>query len=1192
MLTNYGVMDLKKTVKSICAVALCLNLIFAVFSWLEAVALSDGGDIYYVDSVYGSDKNDGLSSQRAWKSLEKVSSTVFSSGDKILFRAGCVFSGQLFPKGSGSADKPIIIDMYETGPKPVIAADGTCDSALTLYNQEYFEINNLEITSNNSKTVKYGVCFTAEDCGTLNHIYIRNCYIRDIAGNITSKLTGGIFYRVKGTAVKSNFNDVLIENNTLRTVDRTGITLDAYNSWSNKLLGENEAGVWYPSTNVTVRGNFVDDIGGDGIVVKCCDGAIIEYNTAKNCNARSNEACVAIWTWNSNNCIMQFNEAYGTHFSHDGQGFDVDSLCENTLVQYNYSHDNEGGFLLVCAPGEEAEKGYYTKDTTVRYNISQNDGRLSFMYSGNIHNTSVYNNTVYVGEGKSSKIIDSWDWGGAWAKGGVFANNLIYNLGDGEYNMGEIDIDVFNNLFYGNHPDTEPYDAAKITADPMLVNAGSGETGIYSADGYKLKYNSPALKSGAFIENCGERDYFGNPIDKTSINIGAYGGEGEYEVGGSKKSVIPSDELCYIHPIYVNTSADEQVLLPDYAAVRLKSGKDILVKAHWDNKSVTPEQNGSYSEHGLIYLSDGSVADIYATVIADAREPDEILGKQWQCYNGREADRPDLEAGDYIRLTSGFGDDGVLRIGRKDCETNISLKLTNAVSHELWGKYEATVYLDGSINENSYILIKNADAWGVGEQSRTEISGITPNEWIDINNENVSNGTQGLSGSAYRLIDGGYVTVDFVISLPAGSYLYIGKTDLAVGSKAYRNNNIDTQNGDEIIYSNDFYVESKPCFVNTEKIAEWSNWVAESSQGRFEDCVALLNDKGNTRLYIHNEFSDFTGSIVQNVLGIENGNYTLSVDYFTPHYSSAVIAAENYGGAKMQTAVSKAVSGMKTVTMYIPVTNGRVDVTLYASGNCGEYLILDNVTLKKDGTGDNLIQNGDFEDVYGITLLPKSKSENAVKWGKWENDVSPENIFRADTGHKSNSSMAVVFRQDTSCNFNQTVSGLTPEKTYVVSAYVKSSSDGMARLFCKNWGGTLSVAIPKTDIWVKIFTEITVAENRNTISLEFYGNSSGENWFAVDDVMLYDKTNPSVNLLLNGGFECVIGDADYNGKIEASDLAAIRKICLKNTAFYDLSADTNDDGTVDIRDIVRLKKYIAGLQPAKAVLKMTSKTKY
>lgn len=74
----------------------------------------------------------------------------------------------------------------------------------------------------------------------------------------------------------------------------------------------------------------------------------------------------AIWPHSSNDALIQFNEVSNTRFvGGDGQAFDVDYNCDNAIVQYNYSHDNEGGFLLLM------ESANYV---TVRYNISVNDG--------------------------------------------------------------------------------------------------------------------------------------------------------------------------------------------------------------------------------------------------------------------------------------------------------------------------------------------------------------------------------------------------------------------------------------------------------------------------------------------------------------------------------------------------------------------------------------------------------------------------------------------------------------------------------------------------------------------------------------------------------------------------------------------------------------------------------------------------
>ena len=89
---------------------------------------------YYVDGSGGDDANSGLSMSSAWKSVDKVNSTTFRPGDRLLFKAGTVYSGQLRPQGSGSATQPIIVDMFGLGDKPLIAAEGKFHEALLLKN--------------------------------------------------------------------------------------------------------------------------------------------------------------------------------------------------------------------------------------------------------------------------------------------------------------------------------------------------------------------------------------------------------------------------------------------------------------------------------------------------------------------------------------------------------------------------------------------------------------------------------------------------------------------------------------------------------------------------------------------------------------------------------------------------------------------------------------------------------------------------------------------------------------------------------------------------------------------------------------------------------------------------------------------------------------------------------------------------
>ena len=79
---------------------------------------------------------------------------------------------------------------------------------------------------------------------------------------------------------------------------------------------------WYPSLNVIVRDNLVDDVGGDGIVPWATDGAVIEHNIAHRTNQRGANYNAAIWPWSADNTVLQLNEACDTRSTRDGEGLD------------------------------------------------------------------------------------------------------------------------------------------------------------------------------------------------------------------------------------------------------------------------------------------------------------------------------------------------------------------------------------------------------------------------------------------------------------------------------------------------------------------------------------------------------------------------------------------------------------------------------------------------------------------------------------------------------------------------------------------------------------------------------------------------------------------------------------------------------------------------------------------------------
>lgn len=374
-------------------------LLFALFTFLfcgkmTVKAEDRSGLTYYVDAEKGNDNESGRSPEEAWKTLEKVNSMLFQPGDTILFKAEGTWEGQLWPKGSGNEENSIIIDRYGEGKDPYIKGNMDQGAAVYLYNQQYWEINHLEITNNATvKGDRQGICFENQDAGILKHIYVKNCNIHDVTGvEITtgvgsSKCNGGIVGKITTQnpstgegAVKSKWEDIIIDGNSVKDLGREGIYFYSY--WSIRWgLEEPNAGEYYPSTQVIVSNNKVENVDGDGIVITCCDGALVEHNYVRGANSRPNGKYHAgVWMWSSDNCVFRYNEVCETKTTLDGMAFDFDNCTTGNIYEYNYSHDNEGGFILLCSSNRSS-------DNIVRYNLSVNDGcvansQVNILYNG------------------------------------------------------------------------------------------------------------------------------------------------------------------------------------------------------------------------------------------------------------------------------------------------------------------------------------------------------------------------------------------------------------------------------------------------------------------------------------------------------------------------------------------------------------------------------------------------------------------------------------------------------------------------------------------------------------------------------------------------------------------------------------------------------------------------------------------
>lgn len=489
---------------------------------------------FYVDSEGGNDQSAGTSEKEAWRTLGRIKEhNLFVPGDRILLKCGSVFRGeQLAFQGMGSAEQPIEISSYGEGELPRLEGNGEVENVISLYNQQYIHINRLEITnldqkynqnfelngSNNQEKVLRAINVSIRDFGTASDIRIEDCYIHDINGNIKSKWNGGIFFDVKAniqngtlTGVPSKYDQILISGCTFERVDRSGIKLIS-SQWCNQ-WEKNDPGVpvnWYPSTNVVVRDNYMEKIGGDGITVRDTDGALIEHNLVRDCRYQNTGYNVGIWPFEAANTVLQYNEAYETHGTTDGQGLDCDHASSNSVMQYNYSHNNEGGFMLIMG-------GYPHTGATVRYNISQNDRDKTFEFAqGCPKGTMIYNNTIYSDQLLERGVFFLSNTGAGQGVNDTFAfNNVFHYPGGQKFYGGETQnlttyMKLYNNAYTGGIEAFEGDDNPLKAEDAGLTAPGTGPevnesktavTGSSGAlDGYKLEDTSVLIDKGITVE--------------------------------------------------------------------------------------------------------------------------------------------------------------------------------------------------------------------------------------------------------------------------------------------------------------------------------------------------------------------------------------------------------------------------------------------------------------------------------------------------------------------------------------------------------------------------------------------------------------------------------------------------------------------------------------------------------------------
>ncbi|MBC7920973.1 MAG: right-handed parallel beta-helix repeat-containing protein [Ferruginibacter sp.] len=415
-----------------------LRLLLTLFVLLTGVT-TDWSTDYHVSSE-GTDSNPGTENQ-PWRSIARVDSARFAPGDRVLFRGGETFEGNLVidDRSRTSGNGYLTLGSYGSGKATLRAGLG---NGILIRNLGWIVIRDLVVTGEDrTRNGGYGVKVINDRPGNgkIQGIRIENVeasrfrWAGIYVGGIPTDLPG-----VSATAgARYGFRNVRIERCVAYDNMYYGIYLSA--SWKTDSKD-------YGNENVTIVDCLAHDNPGDpaytanhsgsGILLDDTDGGLIEYCVSYRngaLNAGQTGGPCAIWTHASNRVIIQHCEGYANRTGGvaDGGAFDLDGGVTNSVVQYCYSHDNDGpGYLMWNYEGAPHELSH----NVIRYCISENDARKHAY--GAIHigtsglpvtEIDVYHNTILTSPAANASPKAIWVGSGSRAPNANFRfyNNLF-----------------------------------------------------------------------------------------------------------------------------------------------------------------------------------------------------------------------------------------------------------------------------------------------------------------------------------------------------------------------------------------------------------------------------------------------------------------------------------------------------------------------------------------------------------------------------------------------------------------------------------------------------------------------------------------------------------------------------------------------------------------------------------------------
>jgi hypothetical protein len=288
---------------------------------------------YYVDAHSGNDANPGTL-KKPFKTIERVNSLHLQAGNSVLFAGGQTFAGTVNLSGvSGTKEQPITIGSYGKNRAILNAENG---NGIQTESCSWVQGKNLVITGNGRLNGNTG--------SGIEFRKTANCCIDsiEVSGFLWSgvKAVGGKNLRITNVYAHDNgFSGINVESDGQNAGGLEGSGSKTFrNLYIANCVAEKNPGC--PEVKENHSGN--------GILIGGVTNGIIEYCEAMNNGwdmPREGNGPVGIWAYQSDSITIQYCYSHDNKTSEkgkDGGGFDFDGGITNSVMQYNFSANNEG----------------------------------------------------------------------------------------------------------------------------------------------------------------------------------------------------------------------------------------------------------------------------------------------------------------------------------------------------------------------------------------------------------------------------------------------------------------------------------------------------------------------------------------------------------------------------------------------------------------------------------------------------------------------------------------------------------------------------------------------------------------------------------------------------------------------------------------------------------------------------------